>query len=206
MPPSVLRELDPARLPCLRAVLVGGERLPEELFERWNAGRTFANVYGPTETRSSPRAPRVTRREPASAARFRACRSISWTRTSRPYRLAHPGELWLAGVGLARGYENQPRATAERFLPDPFSKTPWRAPAADGRSGALAQRRHARVSRSRRRSDQAARRAPRAGRDRSHADDSSGGATSRRRGAAGGRRRRAYLLVHSERGRTADPR
>jgi acyl carrier protein len=39
-----------------------------------------------------------------------------------PARL--PGELHIGGVGLARGYANQPALTAEKFIPDPFSHEP----------------------------------------------------------------------------------
>src|SRR5262249_336904 len=42
----------------------------------------------------------------------------------QPVPIGVQGEMYIAGVGLARGYLNNPEMTAEKFIPDPYSDEP----------------------------------------------------------------------------------
>ena len=106
-------------------ILCGGEALPRPLADAL-LGRVAEvwNLYGPTETTIWSTLHRVgphTGPVPIG-------RPISNTRVYVLDRLGHPvpigvvGELYIAGEGVARGYLNRPELTAERFLPDPFTR------------------------------------------------------------------------------------
>jgi amino acid adenylation domain-containing protein len=120
--PSVLGAL-PAdtELPTLRKLVLGGEKCPPEVATRWGPGRRLFGTYGPTET--SICAAIATDWDPQ---RPPLGRPIANTRLYvlddhlQPVPVGVVGELYIAGVGVARGYLNQPELTAERFLADPF--------------------------------------------------------------------------------------
>jgi arthrofactin-type cyclic lipopeptide synthetase C len=44
------------------------------------------------------------------------------SKEGQPCPVAIPGQLFIAGDGIARGYVNNPSLTAEKFIQDPFSK------------------------------------------------------------------------------------
>ena len=130
--PSVLAALLQAgNLPSsVRTVTLAGEVLPPALVQQLYALGTVQqvyNLYGPTEdTTYSTWA--LLPPEPGESAPIG--RPISNTRVYllddalAPVPIGTPGELYLGGEGLARGYLHQPALTAERFLPDPFSPLP----------------------------------------------------------------------------------
>ncbi|AGC45642.1 non-ribosomal peptide synthetase [Myxococcus stipitatus DSM 14675] len=123
--PSVLAQLEVPPLKNVRTLIVAGEACPPELVARFKPGRRFVNAYGPTETtvcatvNTDVTAPRVTLGRP-----FHNVRTYVLDAHLRPVPVGVPGELFIGGTGLARGYLGRPELTAERFLPNPFAHAP----------------------------------------------------------------------------------
>ncbi|HEY9484913.1 MAG TPA: amino acid adenylation domain-containing protein, partial [Micromonosporaceae bacterium] len=126
LPPSLMPLLAPEDLPTLRLVSVGGEAPAATLVDTWaTPARQMWNGYGPTETTvavtlmrceapSGGRTPPIGRPMP----NHRAYVLDEGLRLVAP---GVPGELCIAGIGVARGYVGAPGATATRFVPDPYS-------------------------------------------------------------------------------------
>jgi amino acid adenylation domain-containing protein len=132
-------------LPSLARVFASGEALPAELARRFHqqlAPSELLNLYGPTEAAVDVTAWRC---DPAAGlAPVPIGRPVANTAIHlldpvlRPVPLGVPGELYIGGVQLARGYLKRPELTAERFLPDPRPASPG---ARIYRTGDLARRR-----------------------------------------------------------------
>ncbi|CAM2064438.1 Amino acid adenylation domain-containing protein [Sulfidibacter corallicola] len=132
--PSMLRHFlaDPALPPLenLRNVVCSGEALPPELVTEFRAkldARLF-NLYGPTEAAVDVTAFDCADRDLGDSVPIG--RPIANTQVYLLDRDGNllppgtPGELFIGGANLARGYHDRPALTAERFVPDPFSNTP----------------------------------------------------------------------------------
>ena len=115
------RRLDGTAKP-LKA-LCGGETLPRELADRMLARASEVwNMYGPTETTVWSSATRVEQGSgplrigsPIANTQFYV---LDARRGLAPTGVA--GELYIGGVGLAKGYWKQPELTAEKFIENPF--------------------------------------------------------------------------------------
>jgi amino acid adenylation domain-containing protein len=122
----------PARL---REVRTAGEqlRITEPIRRLFGAtGATLGNQYGPSETHVATA--HVLDGDPAGwpllppiGAPIANTRCYVLDGAGEPAPVGVPGELFLAGVPLARGYLGRPALTAERFVPDPFGEPGARA-------------------------------------------------------------------------------
>ncbi|MEW5928458.1 MAG: amino acid adenylation domain-containing protein [Gemmatimonadota bacterium] len=125
--PALLDSLPDADFPALRAVSTGGERCSAETAARWSAGRRLVNMYGPTETTiyttAHVCAPGLAEAPPIGRPVADA-RVYVLDPRGEPAPTGVPGELYVGGAGVARGYHGRPGLTAERFVPDALSPEP----------------------------------------------------------------------------------
>jgi natural product biosynthesis luciferase-like monooxygenase protein/amino acid adenylation domain-containing protein/non-ribosomal peptide synthase protein (TIGR01720 family) len=130
-PYARLLEAAPAgSLGSLRSVFIGGEVCPRELVRAHQEAApsaSFFNEYGPTEVSIWCTLHRV---NPAESGSVPIGRPIAGYRAYildehlQPVPPGVPGELYVGGAGVARGYIGRPELTAERFGVDPFDATP----------------------------------------------------------------------------------
>jgi amino acid adenylation domain-containing protein len=125
------REQIPA---SLRLLVIGSDRVLPERLSQWRQlvwhDVEWCNAYGLTETTITN-----TIHEPSSRSNGLQSLSVPIGRpiantqvylldsNLNPVPLGIPGELYVGGDGLARGYLNQSERTAERFIPNPFTST-----------------------------------------------------------------------------------
>jgi natural product biosynthesis luciferase-like monooxygenase protein len=119
-----------AALSHIKVLMVGGEALPGALAADLRAATRarLLNMYGPTETTIWSTVEEVAGAEPVANIGTPIANTQAYVLddAQRPVPPGQPGELWIGGEGVARGYWQRPDLTAERFRPDPFV-TPDRA-------------------------------------------------------------------------------
>jgi amino acid adenylation domain-containing protein len=125
---NLLAGVDPSVFETVHHLLFGGEvpdpsRVREVVAQ--GAHHRLLHVYGPTEVTTFATWLEV-REVPESAQTVPIGRPIANTtayvldQNMMPVAIGLPGELYLGGPGVARGYFGRPSLTAERFVPDPF--------------------------------------------------------------------------------------
>ncbi|QDY82732.1 amino acid adenylation domain-containing protein [Paenibacillus polymyxa] len=115
--PSVLRTMKHRELPKLHTLISAGEPCTPDIVDYWGRGRQFVNAYGPTEvtiicaTSVCRPGKEITIGQPVYNKRLFVLNSFG-----NPVPVGVPGELWVGGIGLARGYLNREELTRERFV------------------------------------------------------------------------------------------
>ncbi|MEH1940532.1 MAG: amino acid adenylation domain-containing protein [Nostoc sp.] len=117
------------RLPKLKLWVTSGEALSIELLQQFRQNLptcTLLNLYGSSEVAADVSCYCI---EPQTPIPLRVAigRAIANTKIYvldpylQPVPMGVPGELYISGAGLARGYLNQPEMTKERFIANPFA-------------------------------------------------------------------------------------
>ncbi|MCU0709860.1 MAG: amino acid adenylation domain-containing protein, partial [Pirellula sp.] len=123
-------EHDPLILSRLKELLIGGEALSIKHVEmaRTALGQDvqLINGYGPTESATFTCCYRIPRQGKLTGSSIPIGKPIANTQVyvldkrRQPMPIGIPGELFIGGDGLARGYWNREELTQERFVPNPF--------------------------------------------------------------------------------------
>jgi amino acid adenylation domain-containing protein len=119
--PSVLRGRSGQSGQAPLRLYMGGESVPAAMWSDLVAARPAVrayNLYGPTECTVDATATEVSGPTPHIGRPLPGTRAHVLDGRLRPVGVGTPGELYLSGPGLARGYVDRPDLTAERFVAD----------------------------------------------------------------------------------------
>ncbi len=127
LPPSLLSILKKEDLKTVETIISAGEILANDIADKWIEDKRLLNAYGPTESTvgvSSYLIEEIDEKD-GSVPIGRPIDNVSIYILDDglnilPYGIV--GEIYLGGIGLARGYIHNPQKTAEDFIPNPFSK------------------------------------------------------------------------------------
>ena len=121
LPPAVLKTLVPEQLPALQTLILAGEACTGDV-TIWAKNRRLFNAYGLTETTIWSTIAEIG--DSISIGRAIANTQLYVLDSNyQPVPVDIPGELYIGGLGIARGYLHRPELTAKRFIPNPFVET-----------------------------------------------------------------------------------
>jgi amino acid adenylation domain-containing protein len=128
LPPTILSGLqEQGGWASAGTLVVGGSRLSGETARRWGRGRRLINEYGPTEATVSATLHECRGDEtndPPIGRPIGNARIYILDLYREPVPVGVVGEIYIGGIGVARGYWKRPELTAERFMKDPFLPDP----------------------------------------------------------------------------------
>lgn len=116
IPPSLLKLLNPEKMPAsLKNIIIGGEACTKATVQKWAQKIRLINVYGPTEATvcTSLCQCSSTWCEPILG---QPIKKTTYEIFDKNNQKTSKGELFISGIGLALGYVNNPKLTAQKFI------------------------------------------------------------------------------------------
>ncbi|WP_280185550.1 amino acid adenylation domain-containing protein [Nocardia gipuzkoensis] len=122
--PAALATVPNEGLDELETVIVGGDACSEELVETWTTGHRMHNMYGPSEATVAATAsgPMAAGGPVPLGMPVRGMRLFVLDGRLHPVPPGTPGELYVSGPGVARGYHGRFGLTAQRFVANPHGR------------------------------------------------------------------------------------
>lgn len=126
LPPSLVTALPEEALSGLDTLVVAGEACSEDIIKKWQHRLQLWNAYGPTEAAVCATIFRCNDRYPAATIGrpIDNVQAYVLDQHLQPLPIDVPGELYIGGAGLARGYLNHPELTNKQFIKNPFDELP----------------------------------------------------------------------------------
>jgi amino acid adenylation domain-containing protein len=125
LPPSYLRNLNKACLANVRALITGGEAAIPRPELNLRDDQEYCNAYGPTECSVSATLYKETKNTSRNVPIGKPIGNMQVYILDQQLQLMPygvPGEIYIAGIGLAKGYLNNAALTDTKFIPSPFNK------------------------------------------------------------------------------------
>ena len=125
MSPTALGALpnESHKLTDLHTLVTGGEACSVSVAQQWGSGRSFIIGIGHTETTIGDTIAKNwdLNKKPPLGVPLENVKVYVLDDNLNPVPIGTPGELYVSGVGVSRGYMNRPDLTAANFIPNPFS-------------------------------------------------------------------------------------
>ncbi|WP_457934200.1 amino acid adenylation domain-containing protein [Pseudoalteromonas sp. SCSIO 43210] len=126
MTPALLGAQVVRQIPSLKVIMVGGDNCTKDLVNTWTQQCRLYNLYGPTECSIVTTMKELKHNEtPVIGGPVANTQVYILDQQLKPVPIGVTGELYISGVGLARGYHNKPELTKEKFIETSLPGAPF---------------------------------------------------------------------------------